>query len=179
MRLNVSLFWTIVFSITISGCSAVPKNMPLNDPNLSYDSSQASLMLMSVVLRNETGREISMQLHGVTVQKIDGEAQLPRTYSVVPTDLDVESGRYLVRLPLDEGEYVVRTVSGLAKDGILTYKPFVAPLHLKTTGKASGIHYLGSIDAVLRPRLDGEFVAGPPRSSGGSVRRVSLLPTLL
>jgi hypothetical protein len=66
---------------------------------------------------------------------------------------------YLLRMELENGEYVIRGLSGFS--GTFPFHgTFFAPLHAETKSSGSGVFYLGHVSAVVRERKENEFKAG-------------------
>ena len=137
--------------------------MPLAEESPNLDSSK-SLFLMSVVVKNEYKERWQPRILNVILEK-DGTAGKPEAI-VLRMDnkgtITPESGvsTYLVRIPAESVPHTVRGFNSMAS-AFPVHGFYFVPLHAGLAKSEGGVHYLGSIKAVIRERKEGEFRAGP------------------
>lgn len=163
---GVAVFSALAF---LSACSVTSKEMPFSESNGFVDTSSTPVMLLTLSFENKAGRDVMTSLQSITVRRIDKPDSKPEAFKVAFEEISTDTERYLLRFTTGVGEYEILNAAGVAYDGsILNSKPFVVPLHLALTSQSQGVHYLGHINATLRPRQENEFFAGPVATSGGS-----------
>ena len=75
------------------------------------------------------------------------------------TDTAKDGNSYLLRMELENGDYVIRGLTGFS-GGFPVRGTFFAPLHAETKSTGAGIFYLGHVTATVRERKENEFKAG-------------------
>lgn len=157
---------TILFTVLLTGCSIAPR-MPLSEDGAKLDTSKP-LYLMSVVVKNEYKQRYQPRIVNVILAKDTGSTK-PEQRALrmddkgsitIETD-DEDATTYLVRFPAEPTPHSVLGFMSIARAFPVTAFYFV-PLHADIPKSDNGVHYLGSVKAVIRERKDGEFRAGPP-----------------
>jgi len=158
-----SLFSLLLVAI-LTGCASVPY-MPLAENKEAVDTSKP-LYLMSVSVKNEYRQRWQPRILNAFVVKDSGKANA-QTFAyrmddmgeIVPEDEDGVS-TFLVRFTTDTSEHLL--------DGFMAHGRafpvngfYAMSMQLPIPQKESGVHYLGSVKAVIRERKDNEFRAGP------------------
>ncbi|WP_374492719.1 hypothetical protein [Zoogloea sp.] len=157
---------TILFTIFLTGCGMLPR-MPLSEDSAKLDTSKP-LYLMSVVVKNEYKQRYQPNIVTVILAKDSGSTKPEqRAFRMddkgtitIETD-DEEATTFLVRFSTEPIPHSVLGFRSTARAFPLTAFYFV-PLHADIPKADNGVHYLGSVKAVIRERQDGEFRAGPP-----------------
>lgn len=159
--LNRTLGISILITLLLTGC-ATPKRMA----SLGYGvASDKPVFLMTVTLKNAYRPFYQPRLLYVNVERKEVKDSADRFIFMLDRkatlETDAEAGNtYLVRMELENGDYVIRGLTG--QSGKFPVRGnFFAPLHadLKSTG--TGVFYLGHVAATVRERKEGEFRAGP------------------
>lgn len=162
MRRTLLLF-VLFTSALFAGCASAPY-MPLAEDSPSLDPSKP-LFLMSVVVNNAYKERWQPRILNVILET-NGEAGKPQTMvfrmdakgTVSP---EAGASTYLVRFPTGPAPHRVQGFNAMASAFPINGFYFV-PLHAGLAKSEGGVHYLGSMKAVIRERKDGEFRAGPP-----------------
>ncbi len=149
--------------LLLGGCASFPY-MPLADKTPAVDQAKP-LYLMSVVLRNDHKPRWQPRVLNVILTREDGRAK-PESFvlRMDPKGIvkPVEEGgktTYLVRFT---GEQVPVGLRGFFAQGSAfpIHGYYFVPMHAEVPRFDRGVHYLGSAEAVVRERRDGEFRAG-------------------
>ncbi len=148
----------------LMGC-AVPRPMAFgNDTDVIGDRNKA-LFLLTATLKNSyrtSYQPILLRVHIERKEVKDSNNRLVFLVddkAILKTDTP-EGNSYLLRMELENGDYVIRGLSGYSAKFPFTGL-FFAPLHTETKSNGAGIFYLGHIAATVRERKENEFKAGP------------------
>lgn len=155
----------ILTSILLTGC-ANTKQMAFQNDSEVVSQTGKPIFLMAVTLKNSYIKSYQPKALTVLVNK----AEVKDSKDTISFDIDdkakiendtAESGNiYLLRMELENGDYVVRGISGAS--GIFpVHGVCFAPLHLNLKAAGSGVFYLGHVAATVRARTGDEFKAGP------------------
>lgn len=158
-RLIVSL---AIISLYLTGC-ATSQKMAFENNTDTHPTKP--VYLMSVTLKNNYRTSYQPKLLTALVEKKDAKEDKDH----LNFDMDAagkseadtpEAGNsYLLRMELENGEYVIRGLSGFS--GTFPFHgTFFAPLHADTKSNGSGVFYLGHVSATVRERKENEFKAG-------------------
>lgn len=147
------------------GC-ATPTKMAFENESDVVNSKGKPVFLMTATLKNSYRSSYQPKLLVVNVERKEVKSSGDRLNftmdekAKMETD-SVESGNtYLLRMELENGDYVIRGLTGFS--GIFPVRgTFFAPLHVETKSNGAGIFYLGHVSATVRERKDNEFKAGP------------------
>ena len=150
--------------LALGGCATkVP--MAVDSETKALDLSDKSvLMLMVDIGRSEKSRFVPEPYFlniGVLdkdgkftegkIQSMDGDGEF---------EINDDKTRYLFRIPAPEGKTNLPNIYGQAKAFPLVGQ-FSLPVGLDVPVKKGSVIYLGRLEAVLRPRTDKEYRAGP------------------
>jgi hypothetical protein len=160
-RLLLSL---LASAALLAGC-ATPQQMAFDRKATSIDTSTKSVVLMIVdVSRADASRWqpeaklLSLELAGAK------SAEERFTYPIAGDDdlvvLD-KKNVVLIRMALAPGVYQMQSIWGMAS-AFPIHGYFNVPLTGTLKVEPKSVSYAGRINAVMRPRKDGEFRAGPP-----------------
>jgi hypothetical protein len=150
--------------LLLSGCASNSRMAFSNDTDVISKSGKP-IFLMSVTLKNSY-KNFQPKLSVVRVDRavqIDGNPGYDfgideKAKNEVDT---AEAGNsYLLRMELENGEYVIRGLTSNRFAG-LVYITFYTPLNLNLKSAGSGVFYVGHVDATIRERKETEFRAGP------------------
>ncbi len=149
----------------LAGCATPTKMAFENDSDVVVSGSKP-VYLMTVTLKNNYRPSYQPSLLVVHVEKkdvIDSKDRINFTMDTkakLETDTAESGNSYLLRMELENGDYVVRGLTGFS--GIFPVRgTFFAPLHTDIKSSGTGVFYLGHVNATIRERQDGEFKAGP------------------
>lgn len=152
---------TLLAVLTLAGCATVLKMAPTKS-SAAVDTSQQSLVLITMSLTNKYHDRYQPEPIVVNIEKPNATQASDRLNFKFDNDGSIDElggRRYLVRLPLPPGKYVLRGVTGMAR-----YFPFIGnfftPLHFDIEVKPDRVEYLGHIDAIVVERKDDELRAG-------------------
>lgn len=156
---------SIALTLVLSGC-ATPAKMAYSDEETGAATETKPVFLMTATLRNNYKTSYQPKLIVVNVEKATVKDSADRINftmdekSKIETDSPTEGNSYLLRMGLEEGEYVIRGFTGMSRSFPIIAS-FFAPLHADLRSKESGVYYLGHVDATVRERNENEFKAGP------------------
>ncbi|MFT4190005.1 MAG: hypothetical protein QM617_00595 [Comamonas sp.] len=127
------------------------------------DAQRKSVLLMVVDISRSDGSRYAPEPIAVRFEKKGAQSKEERqNFRLEKEDAVTEDGRtvYLARMALEPGDYRLGDIAGMAKAfpfvGI-----FAVPLLMDFKVEPNSITYVGRVSAVLRPKQDGEFRAGP------------------
>ena len=149
----------------VVGC-ATPLKMELNKEAKSLDVTQNSVVLMSGRFSNPLKKTGGYQPQAfiVNVEKDVVKGSEDRLNFMVDAEgaqISPEETRYLFRMMLPPGKYVIRGITGFA--GVFPIRGnFFLPLHADIEVKPKSVVYIGQIEGKVRPRDEkiNEFRAG-------------------
>lgn len=154
--------YIFVVCVLLVGCANVTPMAP-NKQTKSLDITSKSVVLFSVDLaRPEPSRYVPHPLFLVITKNGSQEKPEKLTFSIdkdagdTPSDIH---NKFLLRVPLEPGEYELKTIFGNANafpfNGF-----FQLPLLETIKVLPSTVTYAGRINALMRPRVGEEFRAG-------------------
>ncbi len=156
----------IILSISLLvGCTA-PSKMAFHDDSVSPESIKNPIFLMTATLRNDYKTSHQPKLLAVNLEKAVEKGRGERIIFNIDEKSKQESddpaigNKYLLRMELESGEYVVRGLTSMSSSFIIRGF-FFTPIHEMIKSSEPGIYYLGNIHAVIRERSGKEFKAGP------------------
>lgn len=146
----------------MSGCATVHE-MGVNSATESLELKDKALLLMSLDIGN--GFKPNYQPTVTVVYFETGDADSKETrHNFKPdkegTMINSEGARYLLRVELEPGKYVLRGAGCMYNSFPLMGSCFM-PIHAEVIAKANTITYIGNARGVTRERGEGEFRAGP------------------
>lgn len=153
-----------LLALTLVGC-ATPTRMAFENDSDSIGSKP--VFLMTATLKNAYKISYQPQLLVVNVERAEVKGSSDRLNFTMDdkarmeTDTAEKGNSYLLRMELENGDYVIRGLTGYS--GVFPVRgAFFAPLHSDLVSKSGGIFYLGHVAATVRERKEGEFRAGAP-----------------
>jgi hypothetical protein len=159
MKSKIVIFFLCLFA---SGCANV-NQMAIKKETKAIDTSAKSILLMTINLSRPESSRYTPHPLVVRFEKTNLKGELEKV--VFQTDSEAGktesdlSNKYYMRMALEPGEYKLHTIFGNAN--AFPFNGFFdVPLLMKLTVPSNSIVYLGSIDALLRPRKESEFRAG-------------------
>jgi hypothetical protein len=157
---------SFAFAVLLSGC-ATPTKMALSNDSDTVSKTGKPIFLMTATLRNTYRTSFQPKLLVVNVEKAAVKDSADRINFTIDHKAKYdESGSatrgssYLLRMELEEGEYVIRGLTSLGRSFPIM-AIFFAPLHAKLKSAGPGVFYLGHVEATVRERENNEFKAGP------------------
>ena len=154
-----------VLVLLLSGC-ATPTKMAFSDDSDTIQKTSKPIFLMTATLRNTYKTSYQPKLIVVHVERAvikDGADRINFTMddkAKNESDSPALGSSYLLRMELEQGEYVIRGLTGMARSFPI-FASFFAPLHAKLKSVEPGVFYLGHVEATVRERKGDEFKAGP------------------
>lgn len=147
------------------GC-ATPTKMAFKNETDVIVSGGKPVFLMTATLKNDYRTYYQPKLFVVHVERNEAKDRSDRINFIMDekakleTDTAESGNSYLLRMELENGDYVIRGLSGFS--GIFPIRgTFFAPLHAEIKSNGSGVFYLGHVTATVRERKEKEFKAGP------------------
>lgn len=147
------------------GC-ATPTKMAFESESDVIASEGKPVFLMTATLKNSYRASYQPKLLVVNVERKEAKDSNDRLNftmdekAKLETDTAENGNSYLLRMELEDGDYVIRGLTGFS--GIFPVRgTFFAPLHAETKSNGTGIFYLGHVTATVRERKENEFKAGP------------------
>jgi hypothetical protein len=146
----------------ISGCATVHE-MGVKKDTEHLNLDKKGLLLMSVQVTNEYKPDYQPQIIVAFVEKPNAQSKEDRHN--FKTDLEgtissSDGSRYLLRMELEPGKYVVRGASCMYQSLFLIGSCFI-PIHADIVVEPNKVTYLGRVKGVMKEREDDEFRAGP------------------
>lgn len=149
--------------LTLTGCAS-QKKMAFCDGAEPIAATERPVCLLTATLKNTYNTSHQPKMLSVHVEKVTGDKTEPMNFTLDDKAKnesdDVASGSsYLLRLQLEQGDYILRGLSSMSSSFPI-HGFFFTPLHEKFTVGKPGVFYLGHIDATVRERKENEFKAG-------------------
>ena len=162
-------------SLFLGGCGTT--KMPFADDAGAAVASDKPVYLMTATLRNDYKPAYQPKVMDLIIEKKGsketGDIFFVRTdaKSKVEDDTAEKGNSYFMRMELENGDYVFKSMNGFSL-GFMVAGAFSVPMNspLKSSG-VGGVYYLGHVQAVVRESKPGEFKAGPPAPN------ISQIPT--
>jgi len=155
----------VALSLLLSGCATPTKMAFSEDSDPASKIISKPIFLMTATLRNSYRTSFQPKLIVVHVERSvvkDSADKINFTMDDKAkngSDSTTEGSSYLLRMELEQGEYVIRGLSSLARlfpiNGF-----FFTPLHAQLRSSRQGVFYIGHVEATVRERKDDEFKAG-------------------
>lgn len=155
---------SISLALLLSGC-ATPTKMAFSKDTDTLQTSGKPIFLMTATIKNNYKPSFQPKLMVVNVEKEGAKTKADRINFTMDDKAKLESGTpaegntYLLRMELEQGEYVIRGL-GCQSMSFPIVGQFFAPLHSTLKSAEQGVYYLGHIDATVRERKNNEFRAG-------------------
>lgn len=163
---RLKMLAVIGVAAAVVGC-ATPLKMDVNKEAKSLDLTQKSVVLMtgrfSNPLKKTGGYQPQAFVVNVEKEIVKGsEDRLNFLVDAEGTVIEPQETRYLFRMTLPPGKYVIRGITGFA--GVFPIRGnFFLPLHAEINVTPKSVVYVGEIHGKVRPRDEkiNEFRAGP------------------
>jgi hypothetical protein len=161
-RILARLMLAAMMLALLSGCATVHQ-MAVTKETKKLDLKDKALLLMSLELNHEYKPDYQPKVTVVHLETRDADSKADR-HNYVP-DIDgtiptPDGSRYLLRMEIDPGQYVLRGASGMYHS-LFLLGSCMMPIHADIQAKPNTVTYLGRARGVTRARQDGEFRAGP------------------
>ncbi len=161
-RCGVRYVLIVVSLALLSGCATMHE-MGLDKSTKTLELSGKGLVLMSLELSNQYKTEYQPQAIVVHVETPGAKNKADRHNFKTDMDGTVSSSngtRYMLRMDLEPGQYVVRGASCMYRSLFLIAQCMM-PVHGEIEVKANRVTYIGRASGVMRKREGSEFRAGP------------------
>jgi len=160
-----NLFLIVTACTALTACASV-NSMGITASDTSIDTSQKSMLLMTVTVSHQNERLLLPQVAAVSIEKPNDNNKSDRQDYVIDDQgtTQAESNgaiTYALRMAIAPGSYTITSAQGL----IVLFPAlahFRIPLEEDINVKPNTVMYIGHIDATLRPYKSGDgFAAGP------------------
>lgn len=154
------LFTTFALAL-LSGCASVHQ-MSITKETKELDLKDKALLLMSLELKHDYKPDYQPNVTVVHIETPNAESKAERHNFVPDADGTVQIGgtnRYLLRMELDPGKYVLRGATAMYHS-LFLFGSCMMPIHANFEAKPNTVTYLGRARGVTRARGEGEFRAG-------------------
>lgn len=153
--------------ILVTGCTT-PTKMALSNDSETVSKTGKPIFLMSATLRNTYKTSYQPKLLFVNVERPIAKDSADQINFALDdgdkgkfeSDSPNDGNSYLLRMQLEQGEYVIQGLTAHA-NSFPIFGSFFAPIHATIKSSEPGVYYLGHIDATVRERKGNEFKAGP------------------
>lgn len=162
---RVSVIIALALSLLLSGCATRTKMAFSEDSDTASQKPAKPIFLMTATLRNSYRTSFQPKLIVVHIERSVVKDSADRINFTMDdkakneSDSPTAGSSYLLRMELEEGEYVIRGLSSLGRSFPIT-GVFFTPLHAKLQSSRQGVFYIGHVEATVRERKDDEFKAG-------------------
>jgi hypothetical protein len=160
-RLLLTLMASAAF---LAGC-ATPQQMAFDSKATRIDTSTKSVVLMTVDVSRADDSRWQPEAKFLALEQAGAKSAEERfTYPFTGDENVVVTGKnnvVLVRMALAPGVYQMQSIWGMAS-AFPIHGYFSVPLTGTLKVEPQSVSYAGRVNAVMRPRKDGEFRAGPP-----------------
>ena len=148
------LIFILVVLGVLSGCGTT---MPLNSSTTSLDTSQKSIIVGRISIKNKNVKGHQPQLIGVTTEKNGKKSTFTKPYLV--SEVKREGKDYVFSLAAEPGEAKLK-VMNFMRTAFLINANASLPFEQEIVFHESGIAYIGNIDASIVKRKSGQPRAG-------------------
>lgn len=150
-------------ALFLTGC-ATQKQMALSENPSSPVATDKAVYLMTATIKNSYKTSYQPKMIVTHIEKDAASSSSDRINfkpdSIGTLTANAEDGAtYLIRMELENGNYVVRGMSCHAMSFPINGFYF-APVHSEFAVKGPGVFYLGHVNATVRERQGDEFKAG-------------------
>lgn len=155
---------SIAAAVFLTGC-ATQKQMAFSENPSAPVPADKAVYLMTATIKNSYKASYQPKMIVTHIEKGDASSSSdklnfkPDTVGTL-TSTGEEGSTYLIRMELEDGNYVVRGMSCHAMSFPINGFYF-APVHSEFAVKGPGVFYLGHVNATVRERQGDEFKAGP------------------
>lgn len=163
MKRSVYLSLGILFALLLTGCAnRLP--MAVDSSTKKLDVSDKAVVLMTIDIKRQEKSRFTPVPFFAAVGITDGSGKLANSIQhmegdgyLYPTD---DHAVYAFRVPVSGDSILIRNVYGQAK-AFPIIGQFWVPLGMKLLVRKGEVVYAGRVEAILRPRADHEYRAGP------------------
>lgn len=156
-------WWLIIAALLfLSGCATV-HDMGVTKSTTKLALDKKGLVLMSLEVSNQYKPDYQPHIIVANIETPDADSKKDRHNFKTDLEGTVATGvgsRYLMRMELDPGKYVVRGAICMYSALLLNGSCFL-PVHADIEVKPGTITYIGRVSGVMRERQGDEFRAGP------------------
>lgn len=149
----------LLSSLLLASC-ATPTKMAFHNDKDTVASINKPIFLMTADLKNGTRKAFQPSPLVVYVEAGAATNKKDRLNFLVDGKAGQKSNRYLLRMAMNPGDYVVRGIGAQSRTFPVIASCF-APIHADVKARNSSVYYLGHIEATIRERKGDEFRAGP------------------
>lgn len=159
-----SWLWLVLAAAVMAGCAS-PQQMAFDRKTAQIDISKKSVVLLTVDVSRQDESRWQPEAKILGLSRNGGQVAEDRlTYPLTQEDDVVPVGArnlVMVRMALEPGEYQLGQIWGMAS-AFPVHGYFNIPMTGSLNVAPQSVTYAGQVKAVMRPRKDGEFRAGPP-----------------
>lgn len=157
----------VTLAALASGCATrTPMAFESDAERLTVESKP--VFLMTATLKNTYHTSFQPKLLVVNVEKPNAKEAADRLNFIMDakarsqeTNSPDVGNTYLLRMPLEAGEYEIRGLTSRSFSFPISGF-FFTPMHSPLKSAKPGVYYLGHVEAIVRERQGNEFRAGPP-----------------
>ena len=158
------IFALVALTAILVGCAS-PQQMAFDRKATAIDTSTKSVVLLTIDVSRQDDSRWQPEAKILGLSRNGGkEAEDRLTYPLTNDDDRFQVGNsnlVMVRMALEPGEYQLGQIWGMAS-AFPVHGYFSIPMTGSLKVAPKSVTYAGQIKAVMRPRKDGEFRAGPP-----------------
>lgn len=164
MNSRIYAILTVISMLLLVGCASSHK-MAFQDDTIKIEDIKNPVFLMTATIKNEYKTSHQPKMLSVNVVKtgVNGSSEninfRSDDKSKNESDDSNIGSKYLIRMELESGEYVLRGFTSMSSSFPI-HGFFFTPLHETLKASEPGIYYLGSVNATVRKREGDEFKAG-------------------
>ena len=152
----------VLVGVWLAGCATLVP-MPLSAVAGGAGDEGKVILLMTASVTNEYRKSATPYIKAIYIERPGASEKSDRFNFLVDDEARADlkqSNEYLLRMELPRGDYILRGFGGTG--GVFPFIGFFrAPIHADLKLAEPGVFYLGHVDAIVRPRQEGEFRAGP------------------
>lgn len=151
---RISLILLVAF---FAGCANVNK-MPLNAKTTSVDTSQKSILVGKLSIRNDNKPGHQPNLLAIFVNQNDKDFSF--TEPTLIADLDKGGKEYFISMAVEPGKAKLKVARFMRQVPLLLNAMADLPFEYEIDVPANEVVYIGNINALIKPREEGQPRAG-------------------
>ncbi|HEY8568161.1 hypothetical protein [Microbulbifer sp.] len=149
---------SLLLLVTVfAGCANVSK-MPLNEKTTAIDTSQKSILVGKLSIRNDNKPNHQPDLLAVFINQ--NEKDYSFTKPTLIADLDAGGKEYFISMEVEPGKAKLKVARFMRQIPLLLNAMADLPFEYEIDVPANEVVYIGNITAVIKPREDEEPRAG-------------------
>ncbi|MBN8429485.1 hypothetical protein JF535_01350 [Microbulbifer salipaludis] len=156
MNLATRLLAVITLAF-LTGCASVSK-MPLNEKATAIDTSQKSILVGKLSIRNDNKPSHQPNLLAVFVNQ--NEKDFSFTQPTLIADLDKGGKEYFISMAVEPGKATLKLARFMRQVPLLLNAMADLPFEYEIDVPENQVVYIGNINAIIKPRQDEEPRAG-------------------